>query len=150
MDLTDLASVVTNYGEQWYDVPGGKVTLTHIKSCVGRSSQKFVRLRLEFTAATKNSALPVVAVVLGGGEDLVVDVETRRPGRWWWDTTCFWWCCPQWGFCAITSASVMASGSSCRLLKRGDLQLPGVDILVKRLNKQPKRNNSKNEQPEIY
>ena len=52
---------------------------------MGRSSQKFVRLRLEFTAATKNSALPVVAVVLGGEktwslmlrrEDLVVDDET--------------------------------------------------------------------------
>ena len=34
-----------------------------------------------------------------------------------------------------SSAVLMASGSSCRLLKRGDLRLPGVcDILNKRLN----------------
>ena len=51
------------------------------------------------------------------------------------------------------SAALMTSGSSCRLLKRGDLQLPGVcDILDKWLNNRNKMPKSmrKNEQLGIY
>ena len=42
--------------------------LSHMLNHVwGRSSQKLGKLGLELTTATKNSALPVAVVVLGGG-----------------------------------------------------------------------------------